>query len=45
MSVDTTTLVSDDRVAAMVRQHEVERFLYHEAAVLDAHRYEQGDHT
>jgi biphenyl 2,3-dioxygenase subunit beta len=27
-------------VAAMVRQHEVEQFLYDEAALLDAHRYE-----
>ncbi|MEI7991126.1 MAG: aromatic-ring-hydroxylating dioxygenase subunit beta [Actinomycetota bacterium] len=29
----------DDRVAAMLRQHEVEQFLYHEAALLDAHEY------
>lgn len=35
MSIDT------DRLAAMVRQHEVEQFLYDEAALLDAHQYEQ----
>lgn len=30
-----------DRVAASVRQYEVERFLYDEAALLDEHRYEE----
>jgi biphenyl 2,3-dioxygenase beta subunit len=39
MSIDSTT-ISGDRIAAMVRQHEVEQFLYDEAALLDAHRYE-----
>ena len=32
---------SADRVAAAVRQYEVERFYYDEAALLDAHRYEE----
>lgn len=42
MSIETiTTALSEDRIAAMVRQHEVEQFLYAEAALLDAHRYEQ----
>src|SRR5262249_52324659 len=35
-----TTSPTEDRIAAMVRQHEVEQFLYDEAALLDAHRYE-----
>lgn len=42
MSTDTT--VGADQaaaIAAMVRQYEVERFLYDEAALLDAHRYEE----
>ena len=44
MSIDTThpgsgSDVSADRIAAMVRQHEVEQFLYDEAALLDAHQY------
>lgn len=30
-----------DRIADMVRQFEVERFYYDEAALLDAHRYEE----
>lgn len=41
MSVDATAPVSQDRMAAAVRQHEVEQFLYDEAALLDAHRYEE----
>lgn len=41
MSIDTTAAASDERVAAMVRQFEVERFLYEEAALLDAHRYDE----
>ena len=40
MSIGTTTAVGEDRIAAMVRQHEVEQFLYGEAALLDARRYE-----
>lgn len=39
MSIDTTN-VGADLLAAMVRQYEVEKFLYEEAALLDAHRYE-----
>lgn len=34
------SLASEDRIAQMVRQFEVERFYYDEAALLDAHRYE-----
>jgi 3-phenylpropionate/cinnamic acid dioxygenase small subunit len=30
-----------EALAAMITQYEVERFLYEEAALLDAHRYEQ----
>ena len=41
MSIDTTTAVSEVRIAAMVRQHEVEQFLYGEAALLDARRYSE----
>lgn len=40
MSTDTTAK-TEIQVAAMVRQYEVERFLYDEAALLDAHRYEE----
>jgi biphenyl 2,3-dioxygenase subunit beta len=35
-----TRAMSEERTAAMVRQFEVERFYYDEAAVLDAHRYD-----
>jgi len=38
--MDTRT-ISEARIAAMVRQHEVDQFLYDEAALLDAHEYEQ----
>jgi biphenyl 2,3-dioxygenase subunit beta len=31
--------IAPERIAAMVRQHEVEQFLYAEAALLDAHDY------
>ncbi len=41
MAIDTTEPVSENRVAAMVRQHEVEQFLYDEAALLDGHHYEE----
>ena len=41
MSADTGLRPSDDRIAAMVRQYEVESFYYDEAALLDAHRYEE----
>ncbi|HET6340337.1 MAG TPA: aromatic-ring-hydroxylating dioxygenase subunit beta [Polyangiales bacterium] len=37
MSVD----IEPERIAAMLRQFEVERFLYDEAALLDARRFEQ----
>jgi len=33
--------VEPERLAAMLRQYEVERFLYDEAALLDARRFEQ----
>src|SRR5215470_3834643 len=36
-----TSQLSQERVAAAVRQYEVERFYYDEAALLDAHRYEE----
>ncbi|HEV2169803.1 MAG TPA: aromatic-ring-hydroxylating dioxygenase subunit beta [Candidatus Binatus sp.] len=41
MSSETRSRPSEDRIAAMVRQYEVERFYYDEAALLDAHRYEE----
>ena len=41
MSADTDLRPNDDRIAAMVRQYEVERFYYDEAALLDAHQYEE----
>lgn len=41
MSNETGSLPRDERVAAMVRQYEVERFYYDEAALLDSHRYEE----
>ena len=41
MSDETGGLPRDDLVAGMVRQYEVERFYYDEAALLDAHRYEE----
>ena len=31
----------EERIAAMLRHYEVERFYYDEAALLDAHRYEE----
>jgi biphenyl 2,3-dioxygenase beta subunit len=40
MTIDTPGAVGQDRIAAVVRQHEVEQFLYDEAALLDAHRYD-----
>ncbi len=30
-----------DRLSALLRQHEVEQFLYNEAALLDTHRFEE----
>ncbi len=39
MTIDQTG-VADDRIAAAVRQYEVEQFLRDEAALLDAHQYE-----
>jgi biphenyl 2,3-dioxygenase subunit beta len=41
MSAETGSRPSEDRLAAMVRQYEVERFYYDEAALLDAHRYDE----
>jgi biphenyl 2,3-dioxygenase beta subunit len=40
MTIDIRAAIGEDRIAAMVRQHEVEQFLYDEAALLDAHRYD-----
>jgi biphenyl 2,3-dioxygenase beta subunit len=37
----STAQTTDEKLAAMVRQYEVEGFLYDEAAILDAHRYEE----
>ena len=41
MKMDPTAGVSEARLGAMVRQHEVEQFLYEEAALLDEHRYRE----
>ena len=41
MSPETVSRPCEDRIAAMVRQYEVERFYYDEAALLDAHRYDE----
>lgn len=41
MAMEATSSVTDDQIAQMVRQFEVERFYYDEAALLDAHRYEE----
>jgi 3-phenylpropionate/cinnamic acid dioxygenase small subunit len=41
MPHDTLMTVTDDRIAAMLQQHDLERFYYDEAALLDAHRYEE----
>src|SRR5262249_12926684 len=42
-SMDTSagSQPSPERIAAAVRQYEVERFYYDEAALLDAHRYDE----
>src|SRR5215475_13100244 len=42
-SMDTSagSQPSPERIAAAVRQYEVERFYYDEAALLDAHRYQE----
>lgn len=40
MTLDQTS-ADVDRISALLRQHEVEQFLYDEAALLDAHRYEE----
>ncbi len=39
MTTQATGRATEDRIAEMVRQFEVERFYYDEAALLDAHRY------
>ncbi len=41
MPNDNEARSSDSRIAAMLRDREVERFYYDEAALLDAHRYEE----
>jgi biphenyl 2,3-dioxygenase beta subunit len=41
MSDRTDMVAREEQIAAMVRQYEVERFYYDEAALLDAHRYEE----
>lgn len=40
MTTETQSRVSEERFGEMVRQFEVERFYYNEAALLDAHRYD-----
>jgi len=41
MATDTESTGRDERIAAMLRHYEVERFYYDEAALLDSHRYEE----
>jgi biphenyl 2,3-dioxygenase subunit beta len=41
MSNDSQLITRDERIAAMLLHYEVERFYYDEAALLDAHRYEE----
>jgi biphenyl 2,3-dioxygenase subunit beta len=41
MVEDTESTRHDQRIAAMLRHYEVERFYYDEAALLDSHRYEE----
>jgi biphenyl 2,3-dioxygenase beta subunit len=41
MSNEMKSVPRDDRIAAMLLHHEVERFYYDEAALLDSHRYEE----
>jgi len=42
MSNDPEPAAREDRIVAMLLQHfEVERFYYDEAALLDAHRYDE----
>src|SRR5215475_4682359 len=41
MDTSTASQPSPERIAAAVRQYEVERFYYDEAALLDAHRYQE----
>lgn len=41
MSIDNDIRVDQNRLAEMLTQYEVERFYYDEAALLDAHSYEQ----
>jgi biphenyl 2,3-dioxygenase beta subunit len=41
MSKETESVPREDRIAAMLRHYEVERFYYDEAAILDSHRYEE----
>ncbi len=41
MAHETEPLSLEERIAAMLRHYEVERFYYDEAALLDAHQYEE----
>jgi len=41
MSNEMKSVPQEDRIAAMLLHYEVERFYYDEAALLDAHRYEE----
>ena len=41
MTIDTDAAPAIDKLTAMLRQYDVEQFYYHEAALLDAHRYEE----
>ena len=41
MSNETESTAREQRIDAMLRHYEVERFYYDEAALLDSHRYEE----
>jgi biphenyl 2,3-dioxygenase beta subunit len=41
MTTEISGHVTNEKIAEMVRQFEVERFYFDEAALLDAHRYEE----
>jgi len=41
ISIESQSLAREERISAMLLHHEVERFYYDEAALLDAHRYQE----
>ena len=41
MSTETHAAAREERITAMLHHYEVERFYYDEAALLDAHRYDE----